>query len=270
MKKAVEFLKRAVSLSVSHGIFDYAAELSYYLLFSFFPILLTVNSVLGLFRINVGNLSFLELLIPHAVLKFITDYTERSFDGKSMWFLFLGIYLSLWSGSKYIASLLKKLGSISGAENEGSLIRERLYAVMYALAFLVLSILSIMFSVAGHEFVNYIVERLSLSGALQEIWLTLRFIIIGAAAYFAAVGILRLSSARHSRSKCYPGAIAVTLLWVVCSLCFSFYIDRIADFSVIYGSIATVIVLMLWLYITNTVILLGGTVNRVLEDMRNA
>ena len=141
---------------------------------------------------------------------------------------------------------------------------------MYALAFLVLSILSIMFSVAGHEFVNYIVERLSLSGALQEIWLTLRFIIIGAVAYFAAVGILRLSSARHSRSKCYPGAIAVTLLWVVCSLCFSFYIDRIADFSVIYGSIATVIVLMLWLYITNTVILLGGTVNRVLEDMRNA
>lgn len=78
-----------------------------------------------------------------------------------MWFLFLGVYLSLWSGSKYIASLLQKLKSISGAENEGSLIRERLYAVLYATIFLVLSIVSIMFSVAGHQFFNYIMEKLS-------------------------------------------------------------------------------------------------------------
>ena len=270
MKKVVDFFKRSAAVLISNGIPDSAAELSYYLLFSFFPILLTVNSVLGLFRINVGNLSFLELLVPHAVLNFITDYTERSFGGGSMWFLFLGVYLSLWSGSKYIASLLQKLKSISGAENEGSLIRERLYAVLYATIFLVLSIVSIMFSVAGHQFFNYIMEKLSLDGSFPDMWLTLRFIIIGAVAYFAAVGILRLSTSRHNRSMCYPGAIAVTVLWVVCSLAFSFYIDRIADFSVIYGSIATVIVLLLWLYITNTVILLGGTVNRVLGDMRNS
>lgn len=65
-------------------------------------------------------------------------------------------------------------------------------------------------------------------------------------------------------SEAIPGAVFVTLGWITVSLAFSFYVNNFANYSRIYGSLATIFVLMTWLYISSIIIIIGGEINSVL------
>lgn len=264
-------LRRTLKLSLDFGIMPSSAELSYYLLFSVFPMLIAISSALALLRINIGDISFLEVIVPHAVLEFVSEYMERSFGSNSLWFLFLGTYLTLFSGSQYIASVRQKLRAISGTA-EKTFVYERLTAIIYSVLVLFLFFITLVFSFAGREFLNFLAEYFRITEFASSIWLVVRFVIIGAVAFFATAGLFRSTFGKGERkpSDYLIGSITVMLLWVVCSWAFSFFIDSFADYSVIYGSLSTVIVLLLWLYLTNLVLLFGGVVNFVFKiDEKN-
>ena len=66
----------------------------------------------------------------------------------------------------------------------------------------------------------------------------------------------------------WPGALFSLVAWVLVSWCFSFYVDNMARYSVLYGSLAAIIVLMLWLYIVSMILLMGPQLNHTLVVMR--
>lgn len=265
--KLTSKLHRIVRLSLDHGIMSHSAELSYYLLFSVFPMLIVVNSSMTLLNINAGDIGFLETVMPHTVLNFLEEYTSRSYGSHTYGYLFMGVFLTLLSGSQYIASVRGKLRRICGVSKK-RYISERMTAVLYAVVVMLLFFVTLVLSLAGKAFLGFIADYFSITRMFSTTWLVLRFAIIGACAFFVTAGLLRSTFSCEERQHfSYTTASAVVmLLWVICSGAFSFYIDNFADYSVIYGSLGTVIVLLLWLYLTNLVLLLGSVVGVVVRE----
>ena len=101
-----------------------------------------------------------------------------------------------------------------------------------------------------------------------DLWGDLRFLVLGGV-MFAAVGLLYAAAqdCRQSVWSIIPGVAAALAGWMVVSAAFSFYVENFANYSVIYGALGTIIVLMMWLNITAVVLIMGAEVNGVLIAM---
>ncbi|MFR5402705.1 MAG: YihY/virulence factor BrkB family protein, partial [Clostridium sp.] len=98
-----------------------------------------------------------------------------------------------------------------------------------------------------------------------KLWNLLRYSIVIVVMIIIFAAIYRYTpSKRTDWSEAIPGAVFVTLGWITVSLAFSFYVNNFANYSRIYGSLATIFVLMTWLYISSIIIIIGGEINSVL------
>lgn len=261
-----------------HEVGQSAAALTYYLLFALFPILIFVSNLLGLLDLNVAAISnTLMKIMPDDVvylLEAYLNYVQEESSGSLLWF---SLAFSVWFPLRAVRSLTAGVRRAYQLGKPEKPLRYFLQQTIFTVAFLVIIILAFVFSVFGRRFVSFAVNWLGIGqlvripNVLLQLWQYLRFALVGAL-MLAVIVILYLVALgrRHHVKSLMPGILLSLTAWLTVSIGFSVYVENFGNYSLIYGTLGTVIVLLIWLYMTSFILILGAEFNAVLLENRNS
>ena len=267
----------ALKAAYHDGCFGTAKGAAYSSLLAFFPLLATVATILVHFRADFMAqqiTNFLSEILPPGTKDLVFFYF--AVKGKQPFLLPLtGMLVSIWAASGVIVSLTEGFKAAYRIPTGRPFLRQRAVAlalvVSAAIPVLVASALILFGSRAEH----WVVRALGLlpAGAELQGW----FLVLGSAArYIVSLGAIILGTTilyyfgpnRPQRwSRVWPGAVVATALWLVSTSIFAWYVQNIAQYNVMYGSIAAVILLLVWMYLLALIAFFGCEFNAAYEKM---
>ena len=252
---------------LEHDVGKSAAALTYYLLFSFFPLLIFLSTLLGFLDLGPMQLEPpLQNLIPAQVVELVNAYLLHVTELRSGNLLAASLVITLWLPMRAVDSLMKSVNVAYGIKDPRPTLRHQAVVALFTLFLMAVIILTIALLLAGRGFLTFLARYLPVITPFIGLWNALRFPIMGAA-FFLALGALYwvAPGVTGPRRRVFPGAVAALCSWLLFSLGFSFYVENIANYSVLYGALGGIVVLLLWLYATATVLILGAEMNRALD-----
>ena len=258
MKRLFSTIRKIIFLYIDKGIAGLSAQLSYYMLFTFFPVLLLANSVIG--NILPEDFSIpLSGVIPSPIRTFAMSYLgEIGSSQHSTKLIFLGAVLTIYSLTRYLRFYRISLKKIYEKSRNLNFISDWILSFFFSLGILLLFYVAV-FSVF---FTDNLFEALGLSYFSAGIWYILRFVLVSAYAFFVVCSLHYVTCGKKGSFFDFaPGALFSVALWTVVSIVFSYYAREITDYSVVYGSIGNVIMLLVWLNLTNTILLMSSVIN---------
>lgn len=269
------FFKRLYQKALfEEDILSSAAQVAFYFSFALFPLLLFLVSLFGLILVSADDFRselfyYLRQIMPYSAFKLVQDtireVTENSSGGK----LTLGLLIALWSASAGIDSLRIALNSVYSLEEKRSWIKTKLQSIILTFSLTVLITIACGIVFYGWKFLSLILETLKLPVASPFFLIILQWITI-LAVLLIIFGILYNFLPMHKPHKWVwitPGSITGIVLWLTASYSFRLYLSYFNTYDKTYGSLGAVIILMLWLYLTALVILIGGIINATLQEM---
>lgn len=254
----------------SDDIFALGAQLAYYLMLSFFPFLIFLMTVVGFSHLNSADiLDGLRALLPNNVFGLIDATVVELIDTQNAGLLGASIALTIWSASSGFRAVIKGLNKAYNIKDSRSFIKRAFIAIFFTLALVLIIVLTLAMLVFGEVIGKYILSIVPFKEFVASIWNMSRYIIVILMMIWIFAGIYRYAPAKKFPwREVFPGAIVSTLGWIIVSLGFSYYINNIANYSRLYGSVGAVFVLMTWLYITSMILILGAEFNSVLTIRR--
>jgi len=250
-----------------------SAQVAYFFLFALFPLLLFLLSIFGIVLDAATDLKaemfqYLRQAMPGSayelVQKTIEEVTESSSGGK----LTFGIALALYWASAGVDSIRIVLNGIYNLTEKRAWWKTKLLSLVMTLGLGILVTLALGIILYGSKFTNLLLDQINLPIQSPVILGVLQFVIV-AVVLVTIFALLYNYLPQHKDPKWVwisPGAIVGIILWLVLSFSFRLYLSYFDTYDKTYGSLGAVMVLMLWLYLTALVILVGGSVNAVLQE----
>lgn len=248
-----------------------AAESAYYLFFSIFPLFLFLAPLVGVIGDPHENFEWLFTQLARAVpgeaLGLVREVVEQVvFAPGAPGLLSFGLVLALWSGSNIFSSLMDTLNQAFDARETRPWWKAKLIAIAAVVVAAVGLIFATIVLVGGGDIVNAVADRIGIGPAGRVIWIVLQTMLALGILVAIAWGQYRfLPNARVTSKHALAGAIVATLLWVIVTLGFRFYVQNFGSYNKTYGTIGGVIVLLTWMYLSMLVLLLGGEMTAELE-----
>ncbi len=269
-------LRLLINNFFDHNVGKNAAALAYYLLFALFPLLIFLSNLLGLLDLNVAAITHaLQQFMPKDVVGIIESYLDYVSQTSSHSLLWFSLVFSIWFPMRAIKGLMDDVRlayHLDKPKNQlGYSLRQFLYTIMFLFAIgLTLLLATLGKRVLGY--INYLLleNALRLPNYFLGIWQYLRFVPIGLL-MFATLGALYAASLdkKQPAKTLRPGIVFALITWMLVSVAFSFYVENFANYSVIYGTLGAVIVLLMWLYMTAVILILGAELNAALLSIRS-
>ncbi len=265
----LRFLKQLVEIYIKKKVPRAAAELSYCLTLSVFPLLICLNAMLASLDLNeMDILSYGEGIVPTATLKIVADYVQYVSVNFSPAMLAGALLLVASSSSAAFRSIMGIMSEIQGRHRYHGF-WPTIFSFVYSLIFLAAIYLSCVVIVSGNWFIRLASEYFGMSRISGEIWRWIRFVLLFFILLWIIYGIYRLSAPREKpRSPRMLGAFVASVALVGVSIFFSWTIELSTRYSLIYGSIASIIILMIWLFICGIILIMGDVVNYVRNQNR--
>lgn len=250
----------------------YAAALAFYFLFALFPLLIFLVNLTGFFvgrgtEMRSSLLAYIRRLAPSSAFQLINELVDEIATGAGGGKLLLGLIAALWFGSLGVAALSESLNAMYGVRESRSWLRVRASGMGLTVVLLVLTLIALILLAYGREAGSDIAEFLGQGGLFALLWALLR-VPVAVAFVLLAFAIVYYFAPDLKDQKWYwitPGSLLGVILWLSASTILSTYLRYADTYSVTYGSLGGVMVLMLWFYVTGASILLGGKVNSEIE-----
>jgi membrane protein len=246
-----------------------AAGIAFFLFLALFPAIAALLSIYGLVmdpqqvQEQMGQLTG---ILPEQGRQFLSE-TLQSVAGQSDqalgWGVALSIVLSLWSANAGTKALFEGVNIAYDEENTRSFIKENALSLLFTLAAIVLFIICLSVIVAFPALMG----KLGLPDIVITVIEWVRWLVLGLIVIFAIAAIYKFAPVRDNPKFLWVswGAVTATILWLIASVLFSFYVKNFGDFDETYGAVAAVIIMMLWFYMTSFLILIGAEINAEME-----
>ena len=261
----LSFVLEAGDLYFTKRVSRSAAELAYFLILSFFPVLICVNAVIGALHLDPAMvLSGLASILPADAASLLTDYLGYLSTNETTALLVAGVFMLLLSASAAMRSLMNIMDDLFERKAYAGL-WQVVASVAYSVLFLLTIYLSLVVVLTGNWFFHLLERVFHVDTALLPwAWQWLRFVILFCFVLAFVLLVYRLSA---PRGKCHAplfrGALIASAALVAASVLFSYFISMSSRYSLIYGSLASVIVLLVWLYLCGNIVILGNVLNCV-------
>jgi membrane protein len=264
-----ELAKRTVREFIADGCLGIAAQLSYYFFLALFPALLFLLALASFFSLEpVANqvVRGMAPVVPPDVLAIIRTQIERISQSDDGGLLTVGIAGAIWSSSAALASLVDSLNKAYDIDEGRPWWKVRLMAIGLTLALAAMVIIAFALIMVGPGTAQQLAEQVGIGPAFKWTWAILRWPAAIALVCFA-VGVVFYfgPDARQEWKWITPGAVTATLLWMLVSVGFKFYVKNFTDYNAVYGTIGGVMVLLLWFYVSGLAILIGAEMNAEIE-----
>lgn len=261
-------LKRAITGYVDHDMETHASALAFNVLFAIFPFLVFLISMLAFFDLS----EFFDWLrqqarpfLPQQAMEQVDTVIEE-LQIPQAGLLSFGAALALWLASRGIRSIMYALNIAYDAPESRPIWKRFLLSIVYTAAIAFLLAVAAVLLVIGPQAVDWLARVLGLEQVFVVLWTWLRWPVallmlslVVALVYYAAPNV------EHAFRLISPGSILAILVWVAASFGFAFYVQNFADYSIMYGSIGSIIVLLFYLYISASVLLFGAEFNAAIE-----
>jgi membrane protein len=264
-----ELFRRTGKATLDDDCLGLAAQLAYYFFLALFPAILFLLALASFFPLDNITDEMVRRLRPFAApsaIQFLEEQLSRLSDAGNGGILTLGILGALWSSSAALVAIVGSLNRAYDIEEGRPWWKVRLTAIGLTVALACFLLVSFTLVVAGPTLAERLASAWGLGGVFEWTWKILQwpfaFVLastaIGLVYYFAP-------DAEQDWVWIMPGAVLGTLLWLLVSLAFKFYVTNFADYNVTYGAVGSVIVLLLWFYLSGFAILVGAELNAEIE-----
>lgn len=249
----------------------YAAQIAFFFLFALFPFLLSLTTLLA-YLPGPGVMRMLLRIIGHFAPGDVLYLVEKNLrdlvsvhQGRLLSF---GIFLSLWTASNALIAIQTALNAAFDTKEQRSYWKVRVIAGLIVIGFTFFVILTLLLLFFGPRIGVWIASLAGLGNVFAHVWNLLLWPFIFCLMVTTLSALYRFAPAmRLSWRETAPGAITATGAWVAVSLAFSFFVNKFGSYNKTYGSIGTVIALLIWMYASGFIILLGGEINARLREL---
>ena len=249
------------------------AQLAYFFLLSFFPLLIFLVTLLPYLNLQQEHVfEFMENIVPEEVYSLIEGTLGQVLTNQNGGLLSIGIIGTIWSASRGVDALMKALNRAYDVDGRAGFINRSL-SLVFTVAFVFIILLALVFPIFGQQLSNLVFSYIGVENSLGSIWTFIRWLmppllILGV--MILMYWIVPNTDPRLKFISVIPGAMVATIGWLVLTYGFSFYINNFGNYSATYGSIGGVIILMLWLYFTGMILIFGGLINATMQKRQIA
>lgn len=209
-------------------------------------------------------LDLLNQALPEQSANFFKGTVRHVEGGKGL--LTFGVILALWSGSTGVYALMQQLNLIRDAVDARPLWKARGIAILLLLFFAALAIGALSLVIFAGTLQSGLASLIGWSQPLRVFFATLRWVIIAAALLLALAVAYRFGpNAKAKFQFLSPGNVLAAILIALASIGFRFYVSQFGDYSATYGSLAAIIILMLWMYMAGIAVLVGCETDKLLR-----
>ena len=263
------FVLEVAELYFNKRVARSAAELAYFLILTFFPAIICINAVIGTLHLNV--ISLLDQaaeIIPYDAMTIIKDYVNYITGNQSITLLAAGGTMLLFSASAAMRSLMNVMSDIYGQRSYSG-IWQIVASVVFSVLFLLAIYLSVVVVLTGNWLFRLLDDLLHHIPALSWVrlpweWQWMRFLILFCFLLMVVMLIYKATAPRgRPRPPVLTGAFLSTTALVLSSILFSYFLGLSSRYSLVYGSLTSVVILLIWLYLCGTIVILGSCVNCV-------
>ena len=265
-----KFLTKTIERYFLHGVAQEAAALAYYLLFMIFPLLIFLSCLLGLLELDISGITnSLDALLPSGVVDVVESYLSYVSQTSSRTMLWFGLVFTVYFPMRAADCLMIAVRRAYHLPRPKNQVLYMMKVLLYTVFLLVTIALTLALVTVGRQALEFAGRFVVVPEAFIELWTDLRFLVLGGV-MFGAVGLLYAAAqdSRQAARNVVPGALAALVGWMVVSAAFAFYVENFANYTVIYGALGTVIVLMMWLNLTALMLIMGAEINGVLNSLR--
>ena len=249
--------------TISDDVVNRAAALSFWFLMGFFPLLFSVAGMVSMIGGQGTHgilLEYLGKVLPSSASALIEEVLSQT-TGRGVG---LSLLFALWSASSATSGLMDALNSTYDLKESRPWWKARLVSVVLAVATGALLTVAVLLV----AYIPVVLHIVAPGSALIVIWRIAEWPAAACLLFLALLCMYRFAPdvQRQKWKWLVPGSILALVIWLIVSFGFKIYIRNFSNYSMLYGSVGTLIILMFWFYLSGAAILIGGELNAILED----
>ncbi len=261
--------KRVLNQIPADHVTIVSAGVAFYLFLALFPAIITLLSIYGLVAEPSQvqqQMSQLTAILPDQAHQFIADQLQRvaGKSGETLgWSVALSLLFGLWSANKGTKAIFKGVNIAYDEENSRNFFQQNGLSLLFTFAGIIVAIICMSLIIGFPALLG----NLGLPAFLKILFQWGRWIILGAIIIFSLAMVYKFAPVRRNPEFRWvsTGALVSTFLWLIGSWLFSFYVNNFGSYDKTYGSVAAIVILMLWFFLTGFIILLGAEINSEME-----
>lgn len=240
-----------------------SAQLAYFFLLSLFPLLIVIFTLLPYLQVpHQDMLGVIRGFAPTEAMELIEKNINYIMNHQNGGLLSFGIIGTIWSASNGIHAVVRAFNKAYNVEESRSFLVSRGMAILLTFGMIIVFILAVILPIFGREIGVFLFSEIGYSNEFIKLWDTLSLLVSAVILFLIFTGLYWIAPNVKLRCRsAFPGAAFATVGWIISSMGLSFYVGNFSNYSLTYGSIGTIIVLMIWLYLSAFIIILGGEIN---------
>lgn len=271
----IGFLRRLYNKADDSDLFNRAAQAAFYFSFALFPLIFFLVSLLGLVLTSTEAIKselfdYLRQIMPSSVFVLVRNTVEEVAANSSSGKLTLGLAATLWSASSGVDAVRAALNSVYQLRERRSWFWTKAQSLALTLVVTILAGIGLAIMFYGWQFVQHATNWLGMPITSPFVLVGIQWIAILAVMLFACEVIYNFLPDFRKFKWIWltPGSFVAIVLWLLLTGGFRLYLSYFNNYDKTYGSLGAVIILLLWLYLTAMVLMIGGAINAVLYDIR--
>ncbi|MEB7853677.1 YihY/virulence factor BrkB family protein [Staphylococcus equorum] len=247
-----------------------SAQLSYYFMLSLFPMLLFLLSIVPVIGVEQSTIrDMIKEHVPPDYARQVSSIIGDIMSNASGSILSVGLILALWSASNGMTAIMNSFNVAYDVEDSRNFIVSKLFSVLFTLAMIIVLPIALILPTFGEQIGSLLFGPLGLGDQIKWIFNLVRVVLPLIIIFIAFMVLYTLApNVKIKMKSVIPGAIFATIVFLGGSFLFGIYISNFANYSKTYGSIASIIILMLWLYITGFIIIIGAEINAIIHQRK--
>ncbi|MEE2771181.1 MAG: YihY/virulence factor BrkB family protein [Bacteroidota bacterium] len=269
LKGWIDIAKRVFHEMKADNVQIVSAGVAFYFFLAIFPTIVAAISVYTLVidpaRIE-QQISHVQLFLPQQSFGMLMNFLDPILNQSNHeigWGLFISIIISIWSSNKGTSALFQGINIAYDEPETRHFIKKNILTLVFTLGGVVIGFISLLIVI----FFPLLIENLGLGAKIEHVLGWIRWVILGLILIFSLSMVYKIAPNRRSPRFRWVswGAFLGTLVWLGGSIAFSWYVSNFGSYDDLYGSFAAVAILMLWLFLTAFIVLMGAEINSEME-----
>ena len=246
-------------------IFESSATLSYYFLFSIFPLAIVISAAFSTLNVSPDDLNLLVNLVPERILVTLRAYLREISLGNTATLMITGVILTLYSMGKAIQTMRRKFRQTYEHAPTPRTFNDWIVSFVFVFLMIVSFYATLILIVAGNYLFSLACRLLPGLVRLSAVFQLLRVLLVTLYLFFVLFGLYYiLPGIKLKKRDIIPGTLFALTGWILLSYLFSFYIDHFSNYTTLYGSLGAIIMLLTWLFFLNFILIVGSRINSYL------
>lgn len=264
-----ELARRTIVDTFEDGCPGLAAQLAFYFLLALFPALLFLVSLIAYLPVDAAIGTMFERLqpfLPRDVLLLIESEIDKLMRGNQQSLLTFAIAGAVWSSSSAMTAVITTLNRAYDIEEFRPWWQTRLIAVALSVALAVFVVLALALVLGGADLAEAVASWIGAGELFEQVWALVQWPVALLFVVFAVDLVYYFAPNADTRWVWIsPGSLLATALWLLTSFGFKLYLQHVSNIAVVYGALGSVIVLLLWFYLSGFAILVGAELNAEID-----